>query len=192
MDGANIFMIYADSDKKNVTLSPRLGTGEVQPLHENGEDATVTLLSGSGISGGMMTANVKCKLPMALGIIYTHALIDVIPQAQAATAGLAEACHTPPPPAVGSGPTRRAMQLPQTRSPQASNSTTKWAASNLTLRRPQAATLRTHLLQAVQKPQLLPQHRPRVLPRPVAIAVLRAQVVAAQALHPAGREECCP
>jgi hypothetical protein len=58
MAGANIFMIYADVSGTNVTLSPRLGTGEQQPHSDN--TAEVTLLDGSGIYNDMMVANVLC------------------------------------------------------------------------------------------------------------------------------------
>ena len=59
MKGANIFMVYADSAGTNVTLSPRLGVGEVEP--QSDKTADVTLLDGSGISNGLMVANVRCK-----------------------------------------------------------------------------------------------------------------------------------
>lgn len=59
MRGAHIFMIYADSEGSNVTLSPRLGTGTREP--ESDATTNVTLLGGSGISNGVMTANVMCK-----------------------------------------------------------------------------------------------------------------------------------
>lgn len=59
MAGSNIFVIYADAEGTNVTLSPRLGTGEVEPLEDMTAD--VTLLGGSGIADGVMTANVKCE-----------------------------------------------------------------------------------------------------------------------------------
>lgn len=58
MTGANIFMIYANSAGTNVTLSPRSGIGEKPPTTDSA--ASVTLLDGSGISDGMMKANVKC------------------------------------------------------------------------------------------------------------------------------------
>jgi len=58
MTGANIFIIYADSTGKNVTLSPRLGKGNFQPQMDN--DAKVSLLDGTGIVNGVMTANVRC------------------------------------------------------------------------------------------------------------------------------------
>jgi len=58
MAGANIFVIYADSDGKNITLSPRLGVGHVQPDYDSA--ARVTLLEGSGIVNEVMTANIRC------------------------------------------------------------------------------------------------------------------------------------
>jgi hypothetical protein len=60
MSGSNIFVIYADAAGTNVTLSPRLGTGEQEPMSDN--TAIVSLLGGSMVSNGMMVANVKCKL----------------------------------------------------------------------------------------------------------------------------------
>lgn len=57
MAGANIFIMYAASDS-NVTLSPRSGKGEFQPLFNS--QAQVTLIEGTGISNGVMTANVRC------------------------------------------------------------------------------------------------------------------------------------
>jgi len=59
MAGSNIFMVYTDSSGLNVTLSPRLGTGERQPQSDTA--AQVTLLGGSGVSNDVMTANVRCK-----------------------------------------------------------------------------------------------------------------------------------
>lgn len=58
MRGANMFVIYASEDG-NVTLSPRLGVGNVMPLYN--EAAKVELLGGTGIENGMMTANVRCS-----------------------------------------------------------------------------------------------------------------------------------
>ena len=60
MAGSNIFVVYPNSAGTNMTLSPRTGVGEVEPNYN--PNAQVTLLSGSGISGGIMTANVKCKV----------------------------------------------------------------------------------------------------------------------------------
>jgi hypothetical protein len=56
MVGATIFVMYADG-AGNVTISPRNGVGHVMPLFN--PDAQVTLLEGSGVSNGVMTANVK-------------------------------------------------------------------------------------------------------------------------------------
>ncbi len=52
-------MIYADAAGTNVTLSPRLGTGNSQP--RAGTTAEVTLLDGSGVLNTMMVANVRCR-----------------------------------------------------------------------------------------------------------------------------------
>lgn len=59
MSGSNIFVMYTSADGKNVTLSPRLGTGHVEPKHTT--HTQVTLLGGSGVSNGKMTANVRCS-----------------------------------------------------------------------------------------------------------------------------------
>jgi hypothetical protein len=56
MTGATIFVTYADGTG-NVTISPRTGVGHVMPLFN--PDAQVTLLEGSGVSNGVMTANFK-------------------------------------------------------------------------------------------------------------------------------------
>lgn len=58
MDGSLIFMMYADSDGKNITLSPRLSNGNVEPSYTN--SVGISVLPGSGISNGAMTANVLC------------------------------------------------------------------------------------------------------------------------------------
>ena len=60
MAGANIFFVYADADGTNVTVSPRKGVGNVMPVYPSGTQ--FTLLEGSGITNGTMTANVRCKL----------------------------------------------------------------------------------------------------------------------------------
>ncbi|KAF2101874.1 hypothetical protein NA57DRAFT_64539 [Rhizodiscina lignyota] len=51
--------MYTDSTGKNVTVSPRLGKGEVQPLFNSA--AKFSLLDGSGVSGGNMIANIRCE-----------------------------------------------------------------------------------------------------------------------------------
>ena len=60
MAGAQIFVMYTDGSGSNVTLSPRLGGGgHVMPTYNS--NAQVTLLDGSGVSNGQMTANFKCS-----------------------------------------------------------------------------------------------------------------------------------
>jgi hypothetical protein len=59
MAGSNMVVLYASSDGENVTVSPRLGKNHDQPLYDNSAD--FTLLAGSGISNGTMTANIKCS-----------------------------------------------------------------------------------------------------------------------------------
>jgi hypothetical protein len=58
MRNSNIFVIYADASGSNVTLSPRLGNGPFEPDYN--PDAQVSLVEGSGIADGVMTANVRC------------------------------------------------------------------------------------------------------------------------------------
>lgn len=62
MAGSNLFVIYADEQGTNVTLSPRLGTGEVMPMEDM--TAEVELQEGSGVGDGRMTANIKCEIPL--------------------------------------------------------------------------------------------------------------------------------
>ena len=57
MAGANMFLLYSDGTG-NVTVSPRTGTGHVPPQEDTSAD--VELLAGSGIEGGVMTANFRC------------------------------------------------------------------------------------------------------------------------------------
>lgn len=57
MVGANIFVVYPNGNN-NITVSPRLGMGEVQPLYNS--DAQVSLLDGSSVSNGAITANIRC------------------------------------------------------------------------------------------------------------------------------------
>nr|QGR04867.1 CDH-like cytochrome protein [Penicillium brasilianum] len=58
MAGANIFVVYASS-ATNVVVSPREGTGHVPPLH-NAENH-ITVLPGTGIANGTITARFKWK-----------------------------------------------------------------------------------------------------------------------------------
>ncbi|KUL89729.1 hypothetical protein ZTR_00411 [Talaromyces verruculosus] len=58
MQGSNIFLVYGNGNGNNVTVSPRLGGAHVEPLYNS--NAQVTLLDGSGISNGTVTANIRC------------------------------------------------------------------------------------------------------------------------------------
>ena len=58
MAGAQMFVVYTSSDGTNVTVSPRLGTGHVMPEFNSAAD--ISVLEGSGVSDGVMTANVRC------------------------------------------------------------------------------------------------------------------------------------
>ena len=67
MAGASIFVMYADGNG-NVTISARDGNeGHVQPLFDGSLMAGVELLAGSGISNGVMRANVRC-MPLLLSL----------------------------------------------------------------------------------------------------------------------------
>ena len=58
MSNANMFLMYSSADGNNITLSARTTTGHNMPTHD--DTARYTLLDGSGISNGKMTANVRC------------------------------------------------------------------------------------------------------------------------------------
>lgn len=60
MGSSNMFLVYTNSDNTNVTLSPRTASGHTTPSFNSA--AQVTLLEGSGVKDGVMTANVRCKL----------------------------------------------------------------------------------------------------------------------------------
>ncbi|RDL37505.1 CBD9-like protein [Venustampulla echinocandica] len=59
MDDSLIFMVYSDSSGKNVTLSPRLTSGHVEPSLT--KLVNITLLAGSGIVNNTVTVNAKCS-----------------------------------------------------------------------------------------------------------------------------------
>lgn len=59
MAGANMFVVYSNAAGDNVTVSPRLGKGHVQPLFN--PNAKISVMEGSGIDkDGATTANVRC------------------------------------------------------------------------------------------------------------------------------------
>jgi hypothetical protein len=59
MDDTLMFMAYADSSGKNITLSPRLSYGHTEPSYTN--NITVSVQPGSGIANGNMTVNAMCS-----------------------------------------------------------------------------------------------------------------------------------
>lgn len=59
MDDSLMFMVYADSTGKNVTISPRLSYGHVEPSYTS--NISITTLPGTGISNGNYTVNAMCK-----------------------------------------------------------------------------------------------------------------------------------
>ncbi|KAG9242753.1 integral membrane protein-like protein [Calycina marina] len=59
MAGSTILIIYTDGTG-NVTISGRSGRGEFLPQEDSTVQSGLTLLEGSGVADGVMTANVKC------------------------------------------------------------------------------------------------------------------------------------
>lgn len=59
MSGSNIFIMYQDG-QGNVTVSARPGTGHREPEYDASTASQLTLLSGSGVTGDTMVANVRC------------------------------------------------------------------------------------------------------------------------------------
>jgi hypothetical protein len=54
-----MFLVYTNSGGTNVTLSPRTANNHNPPTFNSA--AQVTLLEGSGVKDGVMTANVRCE-----------------------------------------------------------------------------------------------------------------------------------
>lgn len=59
MVGANIFLMYQDGDG-NVTVSSRQSSRHAEPQYDAATASSLELLSGSGVSGDLMIANVRC------------------------------------------------------------------------------------------------------------------------------------
>lgn len=59
MGNSNMFVVYTASGGSNVTISPRTSSGHSNPTVNS--DTKLTLLEGSSVSGGVMTANIKCS-----------------------------------------------------------------------------------------------------------------------------------
>ncbi|KAJ5363479.1 uncharacterized protein N7496_009192 [Penicillium cataractarum] len=56
MHGSSMFVVYTSGE--NVTLSPRAGTGHYEPLYDKHSQAS--LINGSGVHNGVITANIRC------------------------------------------------------------------------------------------------------------------------------------
>ncbi|KAF2671316.1 CBD9-like protein [Microthyrium microscopicum] len=59
MSGSTMFVIYTSSSGNNITLSTRKGSGHSTPEYDSSVKAT--LIDGSGVSNGVMTANIRCS-----------------------------------------------------------------------------------------------------------------------------------
>lgn len=59
MVGANMFLMYQDGNG-NVTVSSRQSSRHAEPQYDAATASELELLSGSGVSGGSMVANVRC------------------------------------------------------------------------------------------------------------------------------------
>lgn len=53
-----MFMMYPDNSRRNITLSPRLSYGYVEPSYS--PDINITVLPGTGIEGDQMHVNAVC------------------------------------------------------------------------------------------------------------------------------------
>ncbi|KAJ5091008.1 hypothetical protein N7532_009692 [Penicillium argentinense] len=58
MRDSNMFIVYTSSRHDNITVSPRLGKGHFLPLYN--PHADVSILDGSGVHNGSITANIRC------------------------------------------------------------------------------------------------------------------------------------
>ncbi|KAL6703824.1 hypothetical protein ACN47E_009043 [Coniothyrium glycines] len=59
MAGSNMFIVYTASGGSNVTVSPRTASGYSTPTVNS--NTQLTLLEGSTVSNGLMTANIRCS-----------------------------------------------------------------------------------------------------------------------------------
>lgn len=59
MSGSTMLIAYASGNGQNVTISGRKASGHSQPTFT--PDVKLSLLDGSGVSNGVMTANIRCK-----------------------------------------------------------------------------------------------------------------------------------
>lgn len=58
MKHSNMFIVYTSKGNKNVTVSPRMGKGHFLPLYN--PHANISILEGSGVHDGALTANIRC------------------------------------------------------------------------------------------------------------------------------------
>ncbi|KUJ18209.1 CBD9-like protein [Mollisia scopiformis] len=59
MKNSLMFMMYTDSTKNNITLSPRLSYDHSEPSYTS--NVNITILSGTGISNNQMVINAMCE-----------------------------------------------------------------------------------------------------------------------------------
>jgi len=59
MAGSLIFVVWPSTDGNSVVVSPRIGMGHFEPQYDN--NIKLSLLDGSGIKNGFITANIKCS-----------------------------------------------------------------------------------------------------------------------------------
>ncbi|KAJ5492611.1 hypothetical protein N7539_001357 [Penicillium diatomitis] len=59
MENSMMIVAYSSADGKNVTVSPRLSSGESEPVYSTSID--VTLLDGTGLANNTMTVNGRCN-----------------------------------------------------------------------------------------------------------------------------------
>ncbi|EPS30423.1 hypothetical protein PDE_05374 [Penicillium oxalicum 114-2] len=59
MADSMMILVYSSADGKNVTVSPRLASGEQEPEYSSSID--VTLLEGTGLANNIMTVNARCN-----------------------------------------------------------------------------------------------------------------------------------
>ncbi|KAJ5160294.1 uncharacterized protein N7482_007298 [Penicillium canariense] len=58
MKDSLMFVVYSNAGQNNVTISPRLSSGEQEPVYSS--SISLDILEGTGISNGTMTANFRC------------------------------------------------------------------------------------------------------------------------------------
>lgn len=59
MAGANMFLVYQSSNAENITMSPRTAPGHAPPTLK--PEIQLSVLPGTGVRDGFMTANVWCE-----------------------------------------------------------------------------------------------------------------------------------